>query len=311
MFEMQIALRCLVLPAVCSFLGCLFYSVSESRDYWEEDEPIRGNILKSLFGATICSLGLIVPDFWGREILHTPEQWQQWRAAEPWQWMVWLVPGILCGLTIGKFVFARPANYARIAWPLTMAAAAALLWIVLPQGPEWQEKFPLVPIWIAIGMVAVAFNVLAIDGIAIQGGSRWNALVVLAHAGAVGVIVQSYASLLLWVLVCAGIALGASIVGWMRGSIAKQFQGWQLAPVLVAVEISVVGSLAAGSFYQWTTLPHWLVGIVLCLPSVVGMVQFLLLRRAGSFLCAVAAAILSGIIIGTAIYWTRLGSTDW
>jgi hypothetical protein len=308
---MHIAIQRLLVPLICGLIGCYFMAVVESRDEWNSDEPVRGSFLPNLFGAFVCGFGLVVPDYLGRGMFWSPNEWGKWTAAEPWQWMIWLIPGAMLLLAVTKSVFAAPASYAIVVWPILVSIGMLILWRAIPQGSGWEEKQAIVPVWLVIGLLAVAWNVWAVDTVGINGGSRWSMLIVLAQLGCIALFVfQSYASLGEFTLAGIGIALAGAIVGLCKPSFAKQSCGWQLSPIAIGLCIMGIVSISVCDIYRFTEFPRSLLGLILFLPTIVGIID-LPLRKLNPWGRVTIAAFVSCIIIGTLAYHMLANKPQW
>lgn len=309
--EMQVAVYRLLVPAVLAIIGSLVLVTIETKDYWNEDEPVRGAFWRNLSGAILCGIGFIVSDFLDREILHNPSAWRQWSAKEPWNYLVWCVPGAMVAYAVARSFVPVPAKFAVVAWPLLVSVAAACLWISIPQGTGWEDKQGEVLGWMALGLIAIAWNFYSLDAIALRGGLRWSGWVLMAHMAAAAVFaLQSYASFGMWALIGVAISGAAALVGSLRSFSAQQSCSWQLSPVAFGLSVQALSTMIVGAFYHAELPNRWLLGGLLFLPTVVGLVD-IPFRRFNSWARAAIAALVSCMILGTLIYQILSQKPEW
>lgn len=309
--EMQVAVYRLIVPAVFALIGSLILVTIETKDYWNEDEPVRGAFWRNVFGTLLCGLGIVVSDFLDREILNTPTAWRQWAAKEPWNFLVWLIPGVMIAYAIARSIVSVPIKFATVVWPLLASAAVACLWICTPQGTGWEDKQGEVLSWMALGVIAIVWNFYSLDAIALRGGLRWSGWVLVAHMAAASMFVlQSYASFGMWTLVGVAVAAAAALVGSLRLFSAQQSCSWQLSPITFGLSIQALTSMIVGAFYHSELPNRWLFGGLLFLPTVVSLVD-LPFRKFNSWARAAIAAIVSCIILGTLAYQILSQKPEW
>lgn len=311
-FELQIGLQRLLLPAVCSVVGCVILTRTDPGENWRDKEPIRGAVFSTLFGAFLCAIGMICSDLWQREIIAKPAEWRYWQASYQWQWMVWMIPGGMVIMALSRSIFAIPIHYAALAGFVTASLAIIVLFVCLNQGQVWDDqKAKLLP-WMAASCIAVMWNTASLNSIANSDGSRWVSLTILGQLGCVSAITfQSYASLGEWTLVGIGVAAGASLVGVFTGSKAKLHFGWQLSTVVIPLGIMAVACLAVSSFFESRPLPIGVIGSVLFLPTLVGFVDFVFGRTANPWFRVFLATCVCCLVLGGVFYFAKLWQSEW
>lgn len=311
-FIVQIGLERILLPGLCSLVGCFLLATADQGEEWYDDEPVRGVGTRLFFGAFLCGLGLLCSDLWQRGLLHKPAEWSTWKAAYQWQWMIWIIPASMLGMSIVRILFAIPIHYAAIASGITASVASGVLLICLNETLIWQDQSANVLPWFAAGTVAILWNTMGLNSIAKAAGSRWVTLVVLAQLGCVAAIaLQTYASLGEWTLAGVGAALGASMVGLLRGSSAKLDFGWQLSIVVLPLGIMAAGCLAVSHFFEPVPLPLWVTGCVLFLPAIVGATDFVIGRLWGPWVRAILAALICGLLLFAILTISKPWQSEW
>jgi hypothetical protein len=159
----------------------------------------------------------------------------------------------------------------------------------------------------AAGCAAAILNVSSLNSIATSGGFRWVSLVMLGQFGCLAsIILQSYASLGRWCVVGIGAALGASIVGFFSRSTTKLHYVWPLSIVVLPLGImAVVCAVLNPFFFQSHTLPLWLNGTVLFLPTIVWVVDLVLGRLYGDWMRVFFAGSVFSLTLGAIFYITK------
>lgn len=311
-FELQILLQRLLLPAVCSLIGCYVLSRTDPGEDWYDDEPIRGMAFSTLFGAFLCAIGMICSDLWQRGIIANPDEWLTWQASYQWQWMVWMIPGCMVIMALARSIFSIPIHYAALAGFVTATLAICVLFVCLNEGTVWDDQKAKWLPWMAASCVAVMWNIASLNSIANADGSRWVSLTIIGQFGCVAAIsFQSYASLGEWTLTGIGVAAGASLVGVFTGSKAKLHFGWQLSTVVIPLGIMAVACLTVSRFFESRPLPIWLIGSVLFLPTLIGVVDFVFGRTANAWFRVLLATCLCCLVLGGIFYVTKLWQLEW
>ena len=311
-FELQILLQRLLLPAVCSLIGCYVLSRTDPGEDWYDDEPIKGMAFTTLLGAFLCGIGMICSDLLQRGIIAKPDEWLTWQASYQWQWMVWMIPSCMVTMAVARSIFSIPIHYAAFAGFVTATLAICVLFVCLNEGTVWDDQKAKWLPWMAASCVAVMWNIASLNSIAKADGSRWVSLTILGQLGCVAAItIQSYASLGEWTLAGIGVAVGASLVGIFAGSKAKPDFGWQLSTVVVPLGIMAVACLAVSSFFESRPLPIWLIGSVLFLPTLIGVVDFVFGRTASTRFRVLLAACVCCLVLGGIFYVTKLWQLEW
>ena len=311
-FELQIGLQRLLLPGVCSLIGCYILSRTDPGEDWYDDEPVRGTAFPTFFGALLCAIGMICSDLWQRGIIAKPAEWLTWQASYQWQWMVWMIPGCMVIMALARSLFAIPIQFAALAGFVTATLAILVLFVCLNQGPVWDDQKEKWLPWLAASCLAVTWNIASLNSIARSDGSRWVSLTILGQLGCVAAITfQSYASLGEWTLAGIGVATGASLVGVFTGSKAKLHFGWQLSTVVIPIGIMAVACLAVSSFFESRPLPIWLIGSVLFLPTLVGVVDFVFGRTANAWFRVLLATSVCCLVLGGIFYITKPWQSEW
>ncbi len=311
-FELQILLQRLLLPAVCSLIGCYMLSRTDPGEDWYDDEPIKGMAFTTLFGAFLCGIGMICSDLLQRGIIAKPDEWLTWQASYQWQWMVWMIPSCMVTMAVARSIFSIPIHYAAFAGFVTATLAICVLFVCLNEGTVWDDQKAKWLPWMAASCVAVMWNIASLNSIVKADGSRWVSLTILGQLGCVAAItIQSYASLGEWTLVGIGVAVGASLVGIFAGSKAKLDFGWQLSTVVIPLGIMAVACLAVSSFFESRPLPIWLIGSVLFLPTLIGVVDFVFGRTANTRFRVLLASCVCCLVLGGIFYVTKLWQLEW
>lgn len=311
-FEIQIALQRLLLPAVCSMIGCYLLSTTDQGEDWYDDEPVRGIAFQTISGAFLCAIGLTCSDLWQRGIILKPMEWSQWQASYQWQWMVWIIPGSIVILAVARTVFAVPIHYTAMAGTTTASLAIGILFVCLNESTVWQDQSAKLLPWMATSGVAAIWNIASLNSIAKSDGSRWVSLTILAQLGCVAAItLQSYASLGEWSLAGIGAAAGASIVGVFLGSTAKLHYGWQLSTVVIPLGIMAITCLAVSSFFESRPLPTWLIASVLFLPSLVCVVDIVVGRLMNTWFRVFLAGCVCCLVLGAILNFTKPWQSEW
>ena len=311
-FELQLGMQRLLLPAVCSLIGCILLSRTDQGEDWYDDEPVSGIAFPTFLGAIICGLGMICSDLWQRGIISKPEAWTTWQASYQWQWMVWMIPASMFVMALARSVISVPIQFASLASTLTSSIAIGVLFVCLSEGTVWDDQKTKWLPWMATSFLAVIWNIASLNSIAKSGGSRWVSFTILGQLGCIAAITfQSYASLGEWALVGMGVATGASLVGLFSRSASKLHYGWQLSTVVLPLGIMAVACLAVGSFFESKQLPFWLVGSVLFLPSVVCVVDIVVGRLTNAWFRVFLAACVCCVVLGAIFNITKPWQSDW
>ena len=312
-FEIDIGLQRVVLPAVCSLIGCALLVRSDQGEDWYDDEPVKGTALPTVLGAVLCAVGMITSDFWQRGLISAPSEWSSWKASYQWEWMIWMIPASMVLLAMARVVFSIPVHFTGLAGTVTSAIAIGVIYVCLNEGAVLDDQHVKLLPWMAVGCLAAVCNMASLNSIARAGGSRWVSLTVLGQFGCVAAItLQSYASLGEWAVVGIGVALGASIVGLFRQSSAKLHYGWQLSTIVLPLAIMAVACLATSRFFfESHSLPYWLIGSVLFLPTIVGVFDIVLGRITSGWFRVVLAASWCSLALGAILYITKPWQSEW
>ena len=305
--ELQIFLQRLLTPAVFSFVGCYLLSTPHQEENHDCNEPVEGIGFRAIAGAFLCGIGMIAADLWQRGLISKPMEWSQWRAKYQWEWMVWLIPASMLIMAIIRSLCLVPIHFISMSATATASIAASVLYVSLNEGSLWQDQSDKLILWMALGVVAVMWNTLALNSIARSGGSRWTPLVTMAQLGCIGYLIfQAYASLGEWVFTGIGVAFGASFMAMLKGSNANFYFGWQLSTIVLPLGVMAIACLAVSRFFEIPVIPNWLVGSILFLPTVVGGVDRTLGRRANAWMRAGIAAIICIALLGTIVYFAPI-----
>ena len=311
-FELQIVLQRLLLPAICSLIGCYLLSTTDPGEDWYDDEPVRGIAFPTLSGALLCAVGLICSDLWQRGIILKPLEWSNWQASYQWQWMVWMIPGSMVVLAIARTVFAVPIHFTAMAGIATASLAIGVLFVCLNEGTAWDDQSAKLLPWLAAGGVAAMWNIASLNSIAKSDGSRWVSLIILGQLGCVtAIVIQSYASLAEWSLAGIGAASGASIVGVFLGSKTKLHYGWQLSTVVIPLGIMAIACLTVSNFFESRPLPTWLIASVLFLPTLVCVVDIVVGRLMNTWFRVFLAACMCCLVLGAILNFTKPWQSEW
>ncbi len=311
-FELQIALQRLLLPAVCSLIGCYLLSTTDQGEDWYDDEPVRGITFPTLSGALLCAIGLIGSDLWQRGIILQPQAWLNWKASYQWQWMVWMIPGSILLLAIARSIFVVPIHYTAMAGIASASLAIGVLFVCLNEKTGWEDQSAKLLPWMATGGIAAMWNIASLNSIAKSEGSRWVSLTILGQLGCVTAIaIQSYASLGEWSLAGIGAALGASIVGVCLGSKTKLHYGWQLSTVVIPLGIMAIACLAVSNFFESRPLPTWLIGSVLFLPTLVCVADIVVGRIMNTWFRVFLAGCICCLVLGAILNFTKPWQSEW
>ncbi|MFY8200463.1 MAG: hypothetical protein ACOVLE_07330 [Pirellula staleyi] len=311
-FELQILLQRLLMPFLMSSVGCYLLATTDQGEEGYDDEPARGVLFATLFGAVLCGVAMIAADLWSRGQIAKPMEWSQWRAKYQWEWMVWMIPASMLGIAILRCWFSTPIHYVGMAIAATVSIGIGLLYVCLNEGSVWQDQSDKLLPWVTLGLAAILWNTLSLNSIARSGGSRWNPLITLAQLGCVGYLAfQAYASLGEWVLTGIGVALGASLIAGIQGSSSTLHFGWQLSTVVVPLGIMAVCCLAVSRFVEQPVTPDWLIGCILFLPSVVGVVDLASRKICSSWVRAIVAALVCTSALAILVYYVPPVTSSW
>ncbi len=305
--ELEIALQQFLLPALCALVGCWILARTDQGEDCFEDEPVRGIGFQTLFGVTVCGVGIVLSDLWQRGILGEPTEWLTWKPSRDWERIAWMVPGCMLAMGFLRSIISTPIQFSGVAGSFTASAAVGMLYVSLNEKVVWEDQpSNLIP-WMAAGCAAAILNVSSLNSIATSGGYRWVSLVALGQFGCVGAItLQSYPSLGQWCVVGIGVSLGASIVGFFFRSATKLHYVWPLSIVVLPLGImAVVCSVLSPFFFQAHTLPLWLTGTVLFLPTIVWAIDLVFGRLYGSWLRVFFAGIVCSLALGAIFYITK------
>lgn len=305
-------LQRLVLPGVCSLIGCIFIARTDKGEDWSEGEPAQGVWIQNLFGALLCGLGIVASDFCSRDILCKPEEWLNWKASYQWNWMIWLIPAAMMTLAIARSIFSTPIQYVSIAATLLWGMSIGILFVSLNEGQVWKDQATKQMPWLAAGITAIALNTFSLNAMAKSGASRWHLLVVLAQLGCVAAIsMLTYGSLGELGLAGSAVAAAASVVSLVKPSTSKTHYGWQLSTVVLPLVILAACILCVSRFFEPFSLPAWLLASVLFLPSLAGLADLVFGRLSNVwFRPFIAGAVCSGVL-GWILYLALSKTPDW
>lgn len=305
-------LQRLVLPGVCSLIGCIFIARTDKGEDWSEGEPEQGVWIQNLFGALLCGLGIVASDFCSRDILCKPEEWLNWKASYQWNWMIWLIPAAMMTLAIARSIFSTPIQYISIAATLLWGMSIGILFVSLNEGQVWKDQATKQMPWLAAGITAIALNTFSLNAMAKSGASRWHLLVVLAQLGCVAAIsMLTYGSLGELGLAGSAVAAAASVVSLVKPSTSKTHYGWQLSTVVLPLVILAACILCVSRFFEPFSLPAWLLASVLFLPSLAGLADLVFGRLSNVwFRPFIAGAVCSGVL-GWILYLALSKTPDW
>lgn len=305
-------LQRLVLPGVCSLIGCIFIARTDKGEDWSEGEPEQGVWIQNLFGALLCGLGIVASDFCSRDILCKPEEWLNWKASYQWNWMIWLIPAAMMTLAIARSIFSTPIQYVSIAATLLWGMSIGILFVSLNEGQVWKDQATKQMPWLAAGITAIALNTFSLNAMAKSGASRWHLLVVLAQLGCVAAIsMLTYGSLGELGLAGSAVAAAASVVSLVKPSTSKTHYGWQLSTVVLPLVILAACILCVSRFFEPFSLPAWLLASVLFLPSLAGLADLVFGRLSNVwFRPFIAGAVCSGVL-GWILYLALSKTPDW
>ena len=312
--ELDIGLQRVVLPAVCSLIGCTLLVRTDQGEDWFDDEPVKGVAFPTVLGVILCAAGLIGSDLWQRGLITTPAEWSTWKASKQWEWMSWMIPASMVVLGLARAVFRIPTHFTGLAGTVTGAIAIGVLFVCLNEGAEWDDQREKLLPWMAASCLAAMCNMAALNSIARAGGSRWVSLTVLGQLGCVAAItLQSYGRLGEWAVAGIAVAMGASVVGaFGNSSSAKLHYGWQLSIIVLPLAVMAVACLAVSRFFfESQPLPIWLIGSVLFLPTLVGLFDFIVGRLTSEWFRVVLAALLCSLVLATILYITKPWQSAW
>ena len=311
-FETNIILQRLVVPGVCSLIGCVLLARTDQGEDWFEDEPVRGVGIQTLFGAFLCGIGFIASDFWFRGIIEKPSEWQNWRASYQWNWLVWTIPASMMVLALTRVCFATPIQYVSIATTLMWSMSIGILFVSLNEGEVWMDQSAKLMPWLAAGAIAIALNTLSFNAIAKSGGSRWNCLVALAQLGCVAAIaMQAYGTLGELAIAGAAVLASASFVAMVKPSTSKTHFGWQLSTIVLPLTILAVSILTVSRFFEAVQLPTWLLASVLFLPTLAGTADLVFGRLSNVWFRPIFAGAVCAGVLGWVLYLALSKTPDW
>jgi len=311
-FETNMILQRLVLPGVCSLIGCILIARTDKGEDWFEDKPVPGVWLQNLCGAFLCGVGFVASDFCSRAILCKPEEWLNWKASYQWNWMIWLIPAAMMTLAIARSIFSTPIQYVSIAATLLWGMSIGILFVSLNEGQVWKDQATKQMPWLAAGITAIALNTFSLNAMAKSGASRWHSLIVLAQLGCVAAIAMlTYGSLGEFGLAGSAVAAAASVVSLVKPSTSKTHYGWQLSTVVLPLVILAVCILCVSRFFEPFSLPAWLLASVLFLPALAGLADLVFGRLSNVWIRPlIAGAVCSGVL-GWILYLALSKTPDW
>jgi hypothetical protein len=305
-------LQRIAVPGVCALIGSALIAWTDPGENVYEDEPVQGKGFQTFFGALLCGAGLVASDFWFRDIIAKPGEWQNWKASYQWQWMVWTIPAAMIVLAIARACFTTPIHYVAIAGTLIWSISIGILFFSLNEGDVWQEQSSMLMPWLAAGAVAMALNTYSLNAIAKSGGSRWHSLIVLAQFGCVAAIaIQAYGSLGEFAIAGSAVAAGASIISLAKGSTSTTHFGWQLSTIVLPLAIMAVSILAVSRFFEAVQLPNWLIPCVLFLPTLSAIVDLVFGRLSNAWIRPMFSAAFCSGILGWIVYLALSKTPDW
>ncbi len=306
-FETQIAVQRLLLPAICSLIGCYLLAKTDSGEVWYDDEPLQGISVATLLGALICAAGMLVSELWQRDLIAKPSEWVNWRASYQWEWMAWMIPSSMIAMAIVRAFYTTPIHFTAMAGNATGLISVGVLFVCLNEGTAWKDQSAKLLPWMALSCAAILCNTSSLNSIARSDGARWVSLTVLGQLGCVAAIaIQSYASLGLLAVTGIGVAAGAAIVGMFFGSSAKLQYGWQLSIVVIPLGMMAVACLAVSRFFfESTSLPIWLIGSVVFLPTLVCIIDIVVGRVMQNWFRVLLAACVCSLILGFILNITK------
>lgn len=309
-FETQVVLQRLVVPLVLSTVGGLLLARRRPGSVASASAAAPA-AWSTLLGALLVAVGPCVSDLWKRELLLQPARWREWSATEPWMWMVWIVPASVMMVAIWRSAIASSWTFATWMFPWGISMAALGLYVCLPQGQGWLDKSSDVARWLVAATIAFAWNQWGIDTIASSPGGRWAPWVLVAQLGAIaGLALQSYASLGEWALVGVGGSAGLAIAALVSGDSQSMPMAWPAAVGVIPGLWMAVACLAVSQFYISTPPASWLLGLILFLPTLVGLID-LLVKKRSAWVRALVAAVACGIVVAIAIAITMQSRPEW
>ena len=312
-FETQIALQRILLPAVCSLIGCYMLSRTELDEDDYVDEPVPGISALSIFGAAFCAVGMMASELWQRDLILKPYEWITWKASYRWEWIAWMIPGSMIALGLLRGIVTTPIHFSAMVGLWIGLMAIGVLYVCLNEGAAWADQTAKLLPWMAVSSAAALSNTAALNSIARSEGSRWVSCTILGQLGCVAAItLQSYASLGLCAVAGMGVALAASIIGAFFGSSSKLHYGWPLSTVVIPLAILAVACLVVSRFsFEAKTLPTWLIGSVFFLPSVIWGFDIVVGRVMANWFRVLLAAIICILAIGAILNITQPWNSEW
>ncbi len=312
-FETQIALQRLLLPAICSTIGCYLLAKTDWGEDWYDDEPVQGITGATLLGAIVCAAGMIASELWQRDLIAKPSEWFNWRASYQWEWMAWMIPGSIIAMAIVRVLFTTPIHFTAMAGNATGLISVGILFVCLNEGAAWADQSAKLLPWMALSCVAILCNTSSLNSIAGSDGARWVSLTVLGQLGCVmAIAIQSYASLGLLAALGIGVAAGASIVGIFFGRSAKLQFGWQLSIVVIPLGMMAVACIAVSRFFfESKSLPLWLISSVMFLPTLVCIVDIVVGRIMQNWFRVLLAACVCSLLLGAILNITKPWQSEW
>ncbi len=299
-FETQVALQRIAVPLVLATVGGLLLARRREGSAASASAASPA-VWSTLLGAMLVAAGPCVSELWKRELLLQPARWRDWSASEPWMWMVWIVPASVMMVAIWRSLIASSWTFANWIFPWGISVAALGLYVCLPQGQGWLDKSSDVTRWIVAATIAFAWNQWGIDTIASSPGGRWAPWVLVAQFGAIAALaLQSYASLGEWALVGVGFSAGLAIAALLSGDSQSMPLSWPTAVGVIPGLWMAVDCLAVSQFYIPTPPATWLLGLILFLPTLVGLID-LLIKKRSAWVRAIVAAVACGIVVALAI----------
>jgi len=311
-FENQIIIQRLAVPGVAGLIGCWILLTTRYAPEGAEDIPLDGIVGRTILGSLVCAFGLIASDFLQRDILFKPAKWLALDSSYRWKWMAIGIPIVIVIVGLLRCFVRKPNRYVALVWPCLVSLAVGTLFFCLMEEDTWGNVWPAIIQSLALGVVASTLNIATIDNLASSGAARWASLVLVGQLGAVAAIAfQSYGSLGEWALACIGLALGASLSGFLIESRPSVFANWQLSTVLYPLCIAAVASMCLTGFFRSEPLPIWLNASILFLPTIVWLVDLIFMRDRNNWLRASLAAILCGVPLATILIMTKAFESSW
>lgn len=306
-FTSQVIVCCLVLPGLVSGgFACLAIAIAKRSACTSEDKSnpvsVRGGLIAAIGWCLAMAVAMGLRQWRGSE--------QEWLdtvfGIEAWQQILWpmfLFAGVLAIGRVPVFGWNRRHDGSG-RYVAATAAACAVAFVVLPDGEDWADLFPLHRSWFALTVVSCLANAWMMERLVRSGGENWVLLVLLAGLGVPAILgAVNYAAPAEWTFAAIAATASCLLVSWASA--------WRKTPnaiwTIVYPGSAVIASMTTTArFYTYEDYPTWIYLTSLFLPSLVVLADVPFCLRGWKWRVPVAAVVSSSMIAAGA--WQLLGS---